>query len=1176
MKRSSIFSVVAALALLAPTATSHGQNILYEEDFEGGSNGQLLTAAPYSWTKINLPPLAESFAIVTSLNPIGDGLGVDGNFHTAAGAGVYTQPAVPAGDGFRLTMDLYASSGANVTENNAIGLGGAGLGTGPGEGSGAFLHLESDRWNLNTTGLNSTHKIKFQNNPRDQVVQGMVEVDMLRNVVTGSITFGGQTEFRSAPDSLGGTREGINASFVPFLDSIRMLFRARDALSVDNILLERLVLDLGWNQDSDETFNSASHWTPRNGGGGVAIVPDTNLSIAHFGAAITSPRTVSIDTPVTLREIEFENTSAYTIGGSSTITLAARPKYTARIEVLSGTQHTISAPIEVDASTIVTVPTGANLTIDGALNMNNKFLTKDDDGTLTINGSLPAAGSPVGGAIVVRAGTLAGTGTVDSYLNNIGSTVAPGDNGPGTLTVSGHYAQGAKERDLPILEPSLALDINGLTAGSQHDVLDVVGNLSIFGGSLDITVGGGFVPTLGQSFDVLDFGTARGAFDTINGTPGAGLAWDTSQILIDGTLSVVTALAAASEQVPEPTTGCLAAILGILGLHGFRRKTLAPLPTRRTLRPTPHTPHPTSHTPRRTPFSLLLPTVVALLLASPSAQAQTLDRGHRVLVERGIQLQAITRPTQNGAFDLALWQSSNFTTIDFQLTPYPTALQVTNSPSLADLDGLPWTRDMDAQEFYLDHDLFAHELAHVDDLVRFQVKDEQDLTDPEEIAYTVDVFDFLRDKYPDVLLNVDVGMSVLEMQNFMQQARPHLLMNQSYHFFGDVSPGGGNAWPGGSPTDLYRDMAIFREAALLGNDGTGTTPIPYGMFTQMFVRGGPGGHAASDSETRHQNFAAWAFGYTLIDAFVYETDNPNPGVVEAILFNGVGTGSPTPLFAQVAETNRQSQNIGPGLVRLVSTDARMIMGRHMDGVPTTNTLAPGVATWDAAADPFITDISATNLGALNDGLEGDVVVGYYEPLHESFTTPGFDDDTYFMIMNGLSLPTGTVAATSQEIRLDFDFGASGITNLLRLSRDTGLVETVNLVSDGGSLYHLDLTLEGGTGDLFKFNNGGAFVSGDFVEWDADFDGSGLVDGADFLTLQRGFGLTSQIDNSNGDADGSGTVDSVDLAIWESQYGTISALSGIAASAAQVPEPASASLLTILATVLIAATRRTHG
>ena len=60
--------------------------------------------------------------------------------------------------------------------------------------------------------------------------------------------------------------------------------------------------------------------------------------------------------------------------------------------------------------------------------------------------------------------------------------------------------------------------------------------------------------------------------------------------------------------------------------------------------------------------------------------------------------------------------------------------------------------------------------------------------------------------------------------------------------------------------------------------------------------------------------------------------------------------------------------------------------------------------------------------------------------------------------------------------MNFDFSTSGIDSLLRLSRETGLVEAVPLVSNGGSLYSLDLTLDGGTGDLFKYNTGSAFIA----------------------------------------------------------------------------------------------------
>ena len=69
--------------------------------------------------------------------------------------------------------------------------------------------------------------------------------------------------------------------------------------------------------------------------------------------------------------------------------------------------------------------------------------------------------------------------------------------------------------------------------------------------------------------------------------------------------------------------------------------------------------------------------------------------------------------------------------------------------------------------------------------------------------------------------------------------------------------------------------------------------------------------------------------------------------------------------------------------------------------------------------------------------------------------------------------------------LNFDFGITGINSLLRLNRNTGTVDTINTgFSDGGNTvftslgngkYQLQLKLDGGTGDLFKYNDGTAFV-----------------------------------------------------------------------------------------------------
>jgi hypothetical protein len=75
---------------------------------------------------------------------------------------------------------------------------------------------------------------------------------------------------------------------------------------------------------------------------------------------------------------------------------------------------------------------------------------------------------------------------------------------------------------------------------------------------------------------------------------------------------------------------------------------------------------------------------------------------------------------------------------------------------------------------------------------------------------------------------------------------------------------------------------------------------------------------------------------------------------------------------------------------------------------------------------------------------------------------------------------------------------------------------------------------------------------------ADFDGDGLVDGADLLAWQRGLG-TSGATRMAGDADGDGDVDGNDLVIWRQQHGQGSAI----AAGANVPEPGVGAALLLL-------------
>jgi len=80
---------------------------------------------------------------------------------------------------------------------------------------------------------------------------------------------------------------------------------------------------------------------------------------------------------------------------------------------------------------------------------------------------------------------------------------------------------------------------------------------------------------------------------------------------------------------------------------------------------------------------------------------------------------------------------------------------------------------------------------------------------------------------------------------------------------------------------------------------------------------------------------------------------------------------------------------------------------------------------------------------------------------------------------------------------------------------------------------------------------------------ADFNGNGFVDGADFLIWQRNFGSTTP--GTSGDANSDGAVDGVDLAIWRNKFGSPAAL----VATVGVPEPgacllAAAGLVTVMA------------
>ena len=129
-------------------------------------------------------------------------------------------------------------------------------------------------------------------------------------------------------------------------------------------------------------------------------------------------------------------------------------------------------------------------------------LTTVSNGKLVVNGSQPSSTVQVAGG-----GTLGGSGTVGIVLNTLGGVVAPGTS-PGILTCSNVVFSGAIS--------AFTVELNGAIAGSDYDQLNVRGTNSLGNCTLNLSVGGGFLPVEGVPLVILnnDGGEAiTGAFN---------------------------------------------------------------------------------------------------------------------------------------------------------------------------------------------------------------------------------------------------------------------------------------------------------------------------------------------------------------------------------------------------------------------------------------------------------------------------------------------------------------------------------------------------------------------------------------------------------------------------------------------------------------------------------------
>ena len=135
-------------------------------------------------------------------------------------------------------------------------------------------------------------------------------------------------------------------------------------------------------------------------------------------------------------------------------------------------------------------------------------------GTTSLVGGPPAEiAIPNTGVLALQGGTLKGAGTVGPDVNNSGGTVAPGAS-PGILSIASDYTQAAGG--------TLAVEINGATAGTGYDRLQV-GDEASLAGTLSVDTAG-FSPAIDQVFTIIDAPeppaapNVTGTFDTVTET----------------------------------------------------------------------------------------------------------------------------------------------------------------------------------------------------------------------------------------------------------------------------------------------------------------------------------------------------------------------------------------------------------------------------------------------------------------------------------------------------------------------------------------------------------------------------------------------------------------------------------------------------------------------------------
>ncbi|MDF1794852.1 MAG: DUF4347 domain-containing protein [Thalassobaculaceae bacterium] len=205
-------------------------------------------------------------------------------------------------------------------------------------------------------------------------------------------------------------------------------------------------------------------------------------------------------------------TGTVTKAGAGTLTLSGTNTYTGDTTISAGTLK-LSGGNAIDDDGTVNVAAGATLDLDGSnetigalagsgtVNVGAGSISFSDPGANTFSGTLSGSST----YSVASGITLKGTGTYNTPVTILsGGAIAPG-NSPGTISTG----------NLTLASGSTAsMEIDGTTAGTQHDQIAVTGTVTINGATLTTVFG--YTSVAGDSYVLISNDGAdavTGAFD---------------------------------------------------------------------------------------------------------------------------------------------------------------------------------------------------------------------------------------------------------------------------------------------------------------------------------------------------------------------------------------------------------------------------------------------------------------------------------------------------------------------------------------------------------------------------------------------------------------------------------------------------------------------------------------